>query len=73
LDEIISINADVAVPPRAPSSAKRAPGRTLWHSLYDADARTVRVKFYLGEGPDPADETKVVLEYSPYLEFQLER
>jgi hypothetical protein len=72
LADIISINADVAVPPDVPSNESRAPARTLWHSIYDVDALTLQVKFYLGEKPDPTDTTKVVLEYTPYLEFQLE-
>jgi predicted choloylglycine hydrolase len=72
LDDIVSINASVAVPPNVPSNENRAPGRTLWHSLYDAEALTLRVKFYLGEKPDPSDATRVLLEYTPYLEFQLE-
>ena len=72
LDDIIAINAQVAVPPDVPSSGNHAPARTLWHSLYDVDARTLKVKFYVGEKPDPTDPTKAVLEYTPYLEFQLE-
>jgi predicted choloylglycine hydrolase len=72
LGEIAAINASVAVPPEASGNDTYAPGRTLWHSLYDADTRTLRVKFYLGERPDPADSSRVVLEYSPYLEFTLE-
>lgn len=72
LEEIMSINSSVAVPPEASESETHAPVRTLWHSLYDADERTLRVKFYLGEKPDPADEARVVLEYTPYLEFGLE-
>jgi len=72
LEEIMSISAGVAVPPEAPDNETSAPGRTLWHALYDVDALTLRVKFYLGEKPDPADEGRVILEYTPYLEFELE-
>jgi predicted choloylglycine hydrolase len=72
MDEIMAINASVAVPPEASGNEAYAPGRTLWHSLYDADARTLRVKFYLGEKPDPESEGRVSLDYSPYLEFALE-
>lgn len=72
LAEIISINASVAVPPGISHNETYAPGRTLWHSLYDVDAGTLQVKFYLGEKGDPADEDRVILEYTPYLEFALE-
>ena len=71
LEEIISINSSVAVEPTASGSETYAPGRTLWHSVYDVDERSLRVKFYLGEKPDPAAEGKVILEYTPYLEFEL--
>ena len=72
LEEMISINSSVAVPPRASGSETYAPGRTLWHSIYDVDERSLRVKFYLGEKPDPAAEQDMILEYSPYLDFALE-
>lgn|GEM_PF-1768467 len=73
LEEITAINASVAVPPEASGNETYAPSRTLWNSLCDADALTLRVKFYLGETPDPADSARVVLEYSQYLEFVLQR
>jgi predicted choloylglycine hydrolase len=73
LEEIISINSNVAVPAIAYGDQTHAPGRTLWHSIYDVDERQLRVKFYLGEEPDPVAEEKVVLEYTPYLEFELEQ
>lgn len=72
LEDIILINASAAIAPRASKSETRAPGRTLWHSLYDVETLTLRVKFYLGEKPDPADETRVIFEYTPYLEFGLD-
>lgn len=71
LEEIISINSSVAVPPAAAGGKTYAPGRTLWHSVYDVNERSLRVKFYLGESPDPTAEEKVILEYTPYLEFEL--
>ncbi len=48
-----------------------APGRTLWHALYGIDTRSLSVKFYLGERPDPSDPSRMILDYSDYLEFQL--
>lgn len=71
LDEIISLASSVAMPPAAPSGETHAPGRTLWHSIYDIDERSLQVKFYLGEKADPAAAEKVILEYTPYLEFDL--
>jgi predicted choloylglycine hydrolase len=71
LEEIISINSSVAVPPTALGNETRAPGRTLWHSIYDIDQRSLQVKFYLGEQMDPTAEDRSILEYTPYLEFEL--
>lgn len=72
LEEIVSINSSVAIPPTVSGNETYAPGRTLWHSIYDVDERSLRVKFYLGEKPDPATEEGMVLEYSPYLDFRLQ-
>jgi penicillin V acylase-like amidase (Ntn superfamily) len=71
LQEIISINSSVAVPPTASGNQAHAPGRTLWHSIYDVDEKSLRVKFYLGEKPGPDTAETMVLEYTPYLEFEL--
>lgn len=59
LAEIKSINSIVAVPPYASNHPVYAPGRTLWHVLYDTEKRGLNVKFYLGEKPDPSDEKKI--------------
>ncbi|MBN1223249.1 MAG: linear amide C-N hydrolase [Candidatus Aminicenantes bacterium] len=72
-DEIEGINNLVAVPPKASSNPDRAPGRTLWYAQYDMDSRTLTVRFYLGEKPDPEDKSKVVLEYSSPRTFKLLR
>jgi hypothetical protein len=45
-------------------SGQRILGRTLWHSLYDLQSRTLEVSFYLGEGADAPRR-------SPYLKFGL--
>jgi len=71
VDELKSINSSVAVPPYVSDHPVYAPGRTLWHALYDTEERSLSVKFYLGEKLDPLDEKKVILEYSDYLQFQL--
>jgi hypothetical protein len=71
LNEIKSINAEVAIPPYISNDRVYAQGRTLWHSIYDLDERKLSVKFYLGEEPDPKDKRKAVLRYSDYINFQL--
>lgn len=63
--EIAGINESVAVPPNAPPDPAITPGRTLWYAQYDLENLELAVKFYLGEEPDPEDEKKVILEYSP--------
>jgi predicted choloylglycine hydrolase len=73
LEEIAAIHARVAVPPHAPSSPEFAPGRTLWYAQYDLDRRTLTVKFYLGEKPDPEDEKRVILEYSSPKMYELKK
>lgn len=63
--EITGINESVAIPPNAPPDPAITPGRTLWYAQYDLENLELAVKFYLGEEPDPEDEKKVILEYSP--------
>jgi predicted choloylglycine hydrolase len=48
-----------------------APGRTLWHAIYDTEERGLRVKFYLGETTDPKDKKRIIMNYSDYLHFRL--
>jgi len=71
LEEITAINARVAVPPYIPGNKEYAPGRTLWYAQYDIDNRTLTVKFYLGEKPDPEIEGKFILTYSSPQTFKL--
>ncbi len=71
LEEIVAINAQVAVPPNAPGNPEIAPGRTLWYAQYDLENLTLTVKFYLGEKPDPQNEKRVILEYSPQKMYKL--
>ena len=73
LDEIAAINARVAGPPNAPGNPERAPGRTLWYAQYDLENLTLTVKFYVGEKPDPENEKRVILEYSPVKMYELKR
>ncbi|UCH95085.1 MAG: linear amide C-N hydrolase [Candidatus Aminicenantes bacterium] len=71
LSRIKSINASVAVHPYFPADPGQAPGRTLWHALYDTHEKSLSVKFYLGETTDSGDNKKIRLRYSAYLHFQL--
>lgn len=71
LSEIKSINRLVEVPPYIPGDPNRAPGRTLWHALYDTHDQSLLVKFYLGESSDQEDKSKVTIKYSDYLHFKL--
>lgn len=71
IDEIKAINASVAVPPRKVTDPTRAPHRTLWHAVYDTYEKSLEIKFYLGEKPDPQNKDRVVLKYSDYIKFKL--
>jgi predicted choloylglycine hydrolase len=73
LEEIADINARVAVPPNVPANPEIAPGRTLWYAQYDLDNLTLTVKFYLGEKPDPENEKRAILEYSPLSTYGLKK
>jgi predicted choloylglycine hydrolase len=70
LDEIREIHTRVT--PWMPDYHPKWPtSRTLWHSIYDLDSKSMKVKFYLGEMKDPNDQNKVVTKYSDYVEFKL--
>jgi hypothetical protein len=71
LDEIIAINAAVEATGPVPEDSEYAPGRTLWHALYDIDDRSLSVRFYLRDegGIDAEGSAEVV--YSDYFEFGL--
>lgn len=73
LEEIAAINAEVAVPANVPGNPQVAPGRTLWYARYDLDDLTLAVKFYLGEKPDPENDKRVILEYSPVKVYGLKK
>lgn len=71
LDEIKEVHSKVT--PWMPDYCPSWPtSRTLWHSIYDLDSRSMKVKFYLGEMKDPRDEKRIVTKYSEYVEFRLE-
>jgi predicted choloylglycine hydrolase len=72
-EEIAAINESVAIPPNAPGNPQAAPGRTLWYAQYDLENLTLTVKFYLGEKPDPENEKKVILKYSPVKVYELKK
>jgi predicted choloylglycine hydrolase len=72
IEEMKAINSNVAATAMAFDHPDYAPGRTLWHALYDTRERSLSVKFYVGEGPDPTDTAREVIDYTDYLEFRLE-
>lgn len=71
LDEIKNINSQVS-PMMPDNHPVYAPSRTLWHSIYDLDSKSLSVKFYLGESKDPNDENKITTKYTEYIELKLE-
>jgi len=71
LEEMEAINNRVAVAAQASRHEEYAPGRTLWYAQYDCDDRTLTVRFYLGEKPDPSNESKMICEYSKPQTFRL--
>ena len=71
IEEIKSINSSVANLNMDFDHPDYAPHRTLWHSLYDIEKRSVRVKFYLRDGMHPSENEVEVIEYSDYLTFHL--
>jgi predicted choloylglycine hydrolase len=73
ISEIKDINKLVAVPPYIPENPQQAPGRTLWHAIYDTQNLSLQVKFYLGEAQGSSDSKKVILRYSKYLHFQIKK
>jgi len=71
LDEIKTINSNVAATGTAFESPDYAPGRTLWHAIYDLGERSINVRFYMRDRVDPSDKTKETAEYTEYLTFKL--
>jgi predicted choloylglycine hydrolase len=50
------------------------PNRTIWTDLYDQKARTLRVRFYLKDGPlDPETGDPKDLVFSDFFTFKLEK
>lgn len=70
VDEIKEINAKIS--PTMTYHPFYVPSRTLWYALYDLDARSVSVKFYLGEERDPQHSDKINIRYSQYFTFKLD-
>lgn len=67
LDAIKKINASVAAnsPKASPNSV---PGRTIWHSVYIPEERSLQVNFYLGE----PEQTEDGIRRSEYFRFSLD-
>lgn len=72
IDDIRVISSKVS--PWMPDYRPRWPSsRTLWHSIYDLDSKTLSIKFYMGETTDPSNKDRVITRYSDYFEFRLEK
>jgi predicted choloylglycine hydrolase len=71
IDEITAINAEVSNTGMAFDHPDYAPGRTLWHSLYDTSDLSLRVKFYLGDKPGSGEGEGKIAEYSDYINLKL--
>jgi len=48
------------------------PSRTLWHGLYDIDARSLEIDFYLGDVPGAEQQGEVRVVRSDYRMFRLD-
>jgi len=72
LDDIKQTNACVFVDEALTGkSSSPAPVRTLWHSIYDSEQRSLQVSFYLSDEERPtADQPPTALR-SPYFSFHL--
>ena len=71
LDEIKNINSRVSPPLTKNCGPDLEPSRTLWHSIYDMDKKSLLVKFYLGEKNQADNSVKVI--YSDYYEIKLNK
>jgi len=69
LDEMKEINSRVS-PMMPDNHPVFSPSRTLWHSIYDLDSKSLSVKFYLGETKD--GKNNIITRYSNYIELRLE-
>ncbi len=71
IDDLKKINSRVS--PWMPDYRPAWPtSRTLWHSLYDLNSKTLTVKFYLGEQKDPKDSDRIITRYSDYIGFKFD-
>ena len=69
LDEIKNINSQVSPPLTKNCGPDIEPSRTLWHTIYDLDKKSLMVKFYLGEKAQADYSVKAI--YSDYYEIKL--
>ncbi len=67
---ILKVFEEMSADPEHKGIAANFLSRTLWHSLYDQQARTVEFSFYLGEEVN-ADGTRTE-QRSDYLKFALD-
>lgn len=69
---LAKVYANIESGPQFRPTAKPTPGRTLFHDLFDSQALTLGVKFYLKDGPtDPATGAPTLV-FSKVFKFKLE-
>jgi len=64
--------ANIESGPQFRPTAKPSPGRTLFHDLFDSQALTRHVKFYLKDGPTGPATGAPTLVFSKVFHFKLE-
>lgn len=69
---LAKVYANIESGPQFRPTAKPTPGRTLFHDLFDSQALTLHIKFYLKDGPtDPATGAPTLV-FSKVFQFKLE-
>jgi len=69
---LAKIYANIESAPQFRPEAKPTPGRTLFHDLFDSQALTLEVKFYLRDGPPDPTTGAPTLVFSKVYQFKLQ-
>ena len=72
-EQIAAVHASVSITDESYPEPQQVPDRTLWHAVYDADALTLDVDFYLGDETPPAGPLKRKPRRSGYIHFALQK
>lgn len=70
-EQITAFNAAVAITDESYPKPQPVPDRTLWQTLYDAEALTMDVDFYLGDDVLSTEPLKRKPRRSGFLQFKL--